>query len=557
MAYAAGHTVVLYNTETKKQRFISGSTDDDGFSALAVCPSKRFLAVAEQAERASVVIFDLRTLRKRKVLSQTVVACSSYSSICFSRDNETVLALAGGGPAVPPMSSSQVAASTPTATSSAVPPATSAPMLIAWRWAKGKVIAQLALPFTGSCSPSYFDCKFSPLDSVLAACGKTGIVFTRVEAEELSTFPPSKIDIDDSEAIMCQCWLKQAEDYCIAGLSSGRILLFQACNYLCRLSAAIGEDRAVLSVCAITNGFVAGSSVGSFHVFLQSTSNIHGSDPASRFDIAHTFGILEASPGEVSTPAVTNDHAATVLQPQRSAPSSIGSPTGGQQIWAMDIRSETEDLLVALTSDKQVFRVLLSDPSKVTSDDVKPLHCAFHGPGVVTGLDVCIRKPLAVTTGLDKSLRVWNYLTHELELCKHFSEDPHSASFHPSGLHVMIGFSDKLRLINLLVDDARVAREIPIKACRECQFSNGGQYFAAVNGSVIAIYEFYTCEKVIDLRGHNSKVRSLYWSKNDHYLVSCGQDGALLSVRCRSFVLLQRSLCRQCSVCAWEMETRH
>lgn len=33
---------------------------------------------------------------------------------------------------------------------------------------------------------------------------------------------------------------------------------------------------------------------------------------------------------------------------------------------------------------------------------------SFHR-GVITGMDVCIRKPLIATCGLDRSVRIWNY----------------------------------------------------------------------------------------------------------------------------------------------------
>ena len=36
-----------------------------------------------------------------------------------------------------------------------------------------------------------------------------------------------------------------------------------------------------------------------------------------------------------------------------------------------------------------------------------------------------------------------------------FTEECYSIAFHPSGLHVLCGFSDKLRLMNLLMDDIR------------------------------------------------------------------------------------------------------
>jgi WD40 repeat protein len=90
-----------------------------------------------------------------------------------------------------------------------------------------------------------------------------------------------------------------------------------------------------------------------------------------------------------------------------------------------------------------------------------------------------------------------------------------------------VGFSDKLRLLNLLMDDIRAYREVPIKLCREVRFSHGGQYFAAVNGNIIMVFDFYTCEKVVDLRGHNSKVKSVHWGADDTTIVSCGLDGAV------------------------------
>ena len=103
-----------------------------------------------------------------------------------------------------------------------------------------------------------------------------------------------------------------------------------------------------------------------------------------------------------------------------------------------------------------------------------------------------------------------------------FTEECYSISFHPSGLHVLCGFSDKLRLMNLLMDDIRPCKEFAIKACRECRFSVGGQSFAAVNGNTIQIYSTYTCENIYNLRGHNGKVKSIYWTQDDTKLVSAG-----------------------------------
>jgi hypothetical protein len=124
---------------------------------------------------------------------------------------------------------------------------------------------------------------------------------------------------------------------------------------------------------------------------------------------------------------------------------------------------------------------------------------ANHGPGpgtndvsAITGMDVCIRKPLIITCGVDKSLRVWNYLEKTCDLVKFFPEDPYSVALHPSGQYCCVGFSDKLRLLNILMDDIRTYKELAFKGCKECRFSNGGQLFAAVCGNAIHIFSTYT-----------------------------------------------------------------
>lgn len=73
----------------------------------------------------------------------------------------------------------------------------------------------------------------------------------------------------------------------------------------------------------------------------------------------------------------------------------------------------------------------------------------------------------------------------------------------------------------------RAFKELPVKACRECQFSHGGHLLAAVNGTTISVYDFYSGEKRCDLRAHSGKVRSLFWAESDATLISCGQDGAI------------------------------
>ncbi len=114
-----------------------------------------------------------------------------------------------------------------------------------------------------------------------------------------------------------------------------------------------------------------------------------------------------------------------------------------------------------------------------------------------------------------------------LEIYREFSEEAFSVALHPSGLYLLVGFSDKLRLMNILIDDIKQFREFSIRACKECAFSNGGDRFAAVHSNVIQIYSTTSFENVANFKGHNGKVKQVLWSSDDAKLVSCGMDGAV------------------------------
>ena len=210
--------------------------------------------------------------------------------------------------------------------------------------------------------------------------------------------------------------------------------------------------------------------------------------------------------------------------------------------------------VVAVTETAQVFRIpralsgaaeSLLDLSGSMSRAPAPL-LSLHHFGPVTGLSLCVRKPLAATCGMDRSIRLWNLLTLECELVVYFPECPLSVSFHPSGLHLLVGFSDKLRLCNVLCNEIRAYRELPIKQCMEVAFSHGGQAFACVNGTLIQVYDSYTGEQLAVFRGHTGQVRSLSWSMDDLRLVSAGVDGAVYQRKLGSAGRLQELVQKGC-----------
>ncbi len=49
------------------------------------------------------------------------------------------------------------------------------------------------------------------------------------------------------------------------------------------------------------------------------------------------------------------------------------------------------------------------------------MHSFHYGP--ILGMDVSTHKPLIVTSGADRSIRVWNYLENTLEVTRYFPEE--------------------------------------------------------------------------------------------------------------------------------------
>ena len=138
--------------------------------------------------------------------------------------------------------------------------------------------------------------------------------------------------------------------------------------------------------------------------------------------------------------------------------------------------SPTDEVMVAITSDAQLVQFPITSPQSLTPEDIKYSICSFHGPKPIVSMDVAALKPLIMTCSMDNTLRLWNFQNHVPELSKVFPEDMYCVALHPNGLHCAVGFTDKLRVYHILLDDLRLCLEVPVKTCRECQFAKGGQH---------------------------------------------------------------------------------
>jgi len=134
----------------------------------------------------------------------------------------------------------------------------------------------------------------------------------------------------------------------------------------------------------------------------------------------------------------------------------------------------------------------------------------FHS-SQINGMDICLKKQLLATCGHDNTIRIWNYATKTLDICEVYLDEPMSVAFHPSGMHLVVGFIDRVRLMNVFARNIKKYHELTIKACREIRFSNGGHLFACANQHSIEVFRFYTGERPEEyvFKEHQGKVKCI------------------------------------------------
>ncbi|KAJ3190576.1 Cilia- and flagella-associated protein 57 [Irineochytrium annulatum] len=540
VVYPAGSNAVLVNTESKTQKFIAVSDRCEGITAMSVAANKRYLAIAERTERPLAAIYDLHTLRRRKTLSPPEAESKEFVSMAFSSDAKYIITQSG------------------------------APdwMLYYWTWEKTKLMASVKtanvsgdkhqavatgmlglapsglgagsserkesnanLSFSGpsgnQAGNAVYQVAFNPLDNTQVSVVGNGIFrLYRYSEGALKSVALQKMEHRNN---LCHCWTQ--DERVIVGTEDGRILVFESNGEL-RYEISFQQHpttvsatqtvsiRSCHSLIAYSKGFIAGGSGGLAVIYER------GEDAMATAAAQQGGALVPPQQPNGFDEAGKMAAGATGKELYRRV-KDFALADESAKVMNMAI-SNSEDNLVCSMENSQMFSIMLSGSEVMKGDEARfeVFSQPFHH-GQITGMDTCIRKPLIVTCSSDRSVRVWNYLESTSELVKTFPEEAFSVAIHPSGLYILVGFSDKLRLMNLLIDDIRSFREFTVRGCRECRFSNGGQYFAAVHGNTIQIYSTWNFENLGNLKGHNGKVRSLSWSPDDSKIVSAGMDGAI------------------------------
>lgn len=452
----------------------------EGITAMALSHTKNYLAVCERSERAICSIYNINTRKRRKVITTDYITDKEFISVAFSHQNEKghLVTLTGGQDG----------------------------MIILWQWNKGKCIAYQKVGISEG--QTLYQASFNNLDfNSLIVTGNGVYKYYKLKDNGLRPEHSglTKKESHISNHYTCHTWLPEGK--IIVCTDQGELLLLESTGeYKMLLSCSPGDGFYIESITTYSKGFMIAGDTGQIMVFEKTD------EPKKPF--AHVATWPNVDPKE-----------------EKKYPNLFLS------IMASRIKcialSSNDDTLVFSTENNQLMKVNVNLEKKMNESAIKYeyLIYPFHSRAI-TGLDTCIKKHLVATCSVDKTVRIWNFSSPspKLDICEVFQDEAYSVAFHPSGYHIVVGFTDKIRMMNVFSEKKlSTFKEIPIKSCREIQFSNGGHLFACVNIYSIQVYNFYTGENPSSMifNEHEGKVRCISWAEDDSYFVSAGWDGRI------------------------------
>jgi WD40 repeat protein len=412
VVWTAGKNIVVYNTQYATQKFISCSDTCEAITALAVSSNRRSLAVAEMSETPAIAIYDPQTRRRKRFLQVPDIGSREYVCLAFSADGR-YLAAQGGFPEW---------------------------NLVLWSVDKTKAVAMV--PANDKTNPSQDrrlinQCSISPKDPTVMCVSGNGIFkFFKYQDNQLRQLAGG---LGKSEPMnyLAHVWLPP-DDRIIVSTDNGDLLLVENFEYRHQLPLSPSDGISIDTLVAHgTKGFICGGDMGTISIFEKSEDK-----ELFRRVKTHNVGAERKDTDSL----VTTDDTVRILGFSITPPPS-------------------DECISILTSNRQVYVLNLSQADYSKAEDrICDVICQPFHAAAITGLDICIRKPLLVTCGKDRNVILWNYVTNTAEVTKHFSTEVLSVAIHPSGLHLLVGFPDKLRFMNVYGDDIREFRSFSIRA---------------------------------------------------------------------------------------------
>ncbi|CCD17280.1 unnamed protein product [Trypanosoma congolense IL3000] len=478
VVWVSGKNLIILDTQLGTQQLVPCTPACKKVTVMAISNNRRFLAVAESSKQPNIVIYACDVggnpkLKRKRVLQLPDLGSTEYVSICFSHDGRSLAAL-GGRPEW---------------------------NLVYWSVERGKVMASCAvlndIEVSQGDSSLLKQCSICPNDCTLVCVSGSGIVrFFSQQGNQLR-----RISGGVQESVtnyLAHVWIP-SENWLILSTENGDLILMENNEVKYALPLSPSDGIAITALIASSKGFICGGDLGLISIY-ERVDNKEMYRKVRTFKYNNDSNVM-GPPGDV-IPVILS----FCLSPPPA-----------------------EEYVSFLTSTKQLYSLNLPNADFFKSEEgvFEPIGQPFHS-GPVVGVDVCVQRPLAVTAGRDRCVFVWNFITGVVEFRKRFNSDICSVALHPSGTHLLVGLMDGLHMMNLYYNDIRNLKNIGIRSCMECCFSNGGNFFAAAHATTVFVYFTHTCELIGHLRGHSGKVKSIYFvPPDDTRIVTVGLDGSV------------------------------
>lgn len=82
---------MVHNILEKTQRYILGIEGSQGITSFELSPCKRYLAVCERSTQAICIVYDLNTLKRKRILTSAEIAATEFTSISFATSADKLM----------------------------------------------------------------------------------------------------------------------------------------------------------------------------------------------------------------------------------------------------------------------------------------------------------------------------------------------------------------------------------------------------------------------------------------------------------------------------------
>lgn len=191
------------------------------------------------------------------------------------------------------------------------------------------------------------------------------------------------------------------------------------------------------------------------------------------------------------------------------------------------------DYIIYATQGKQLLKMRHVSEKIDEIGKFSFLISPFHSQAI-SGIQTCLKRQIIVTSGIDRSLRVWSYNNTssnilKLEICETTFDEVLALALHASGNYFVASFNAFVRCFNIFPKEIKHYLELPIKTCKEMKFSQYGNLLACQRANQVVLVNFFTgvlAENYV-FTWHKANVRSISWLEDDIGFVSSAADNTI------------------------------